>query len=193
MITLSLLLMLGAPSQAQTAPAESPAAVGQLQSADPAVSGAKLDDLFKRFTSGSPMIPTLKEVQAENLRRALAPRPGEFKASILLPMDPALRGPGPIPDSPRRTTTENVDVSVSRPLPRVELGVGFGAQRVYAGNGPYEDDKSAYASVRIDLSKNILGRKLFHMPTAVHTKTKIGDSDAQVSSGEYSIDTLRKP
>lgn len=178
-IILGLLLSLTAPSRAQVAPAPAEQ-----------VQPGNLDEVFRRFTSGKPMIPTLKEVQAEQLKRDLAPRP-EDVSSATPGSNFALRNRPPL-ENIRRQTAESVDVAVSRPLPRVEFGVGYSESNVYVSSRHVEDNVSKYAFVRIDLSKNALARKLLHSPTAVHTETEVGEK-VRVDSDEYTTKFLAHP
>jgi hypothetical protein len=183
MILLGLLLSLAAPSRAQVAPAP-------VEQATP----VNVDELFQRFTSGRPMIPTLKEVRAEQLKRDLAPWKGEGDAPSGLPgrsdfghfNQPPMQGV-------RRETTESVDVAVSRPLRRVELGVGASQEDVSVGNRRVSGDTSGYGFARLDLSKTPLVRKLFHSPTAVHAVTEVQDDRVQVSKDDYTVDFLKHP
>ena len=183
MILLGLLLSLAAPSLAQTAPAP----VEQ-------VTPGTLDDIFSRFASGRPMIPTLKEVQAAQLKRDLAPRKGEGDA----PAGPPGRSEfghfnQPPMQGVRRASTESVDVAVSRPLRRVELGVGASEQDVSVGNRSVSSDTSGYGFVRLDLSRTPLARKLLHSPTAIHAEISVQDDKASVSKDEYTVDFLKHP
>lgn len=181
MLALGLLLSLAAPARAQTAPA--PAAP---------VDAARIDELFKRFTSGQPMIPTLKEVEAERLKRDLAPRK-EDEA----PAAPVFAGIGrcsaPPMEGVRRDTTESLDVAVSRPVGRVELGVGAATENVVVGRRTVFDDRRAYGFVRLDLSKLPLPRKLLHSPAATHAETVVQDDKIQVSKDDYTVDFLKHP
>jgi hypothetical protein len=188
MRSFALLLTLAAPLRAQTAalpPAPAPAA-------EVPADDAKLDELFRRFTSGRPMIPTLKEVQAEQSRRDLAPRPDEGGSAAAGSHAGFGFGNQPPLANERKATRESVDVAVSRPLPRAELGVGYSEANLYAGSLRLEHDVSKYAFLRIDLSKSPLPRKLFHSPTAVRVETEVGER-VRVSSDDYSIRSLPRP
>jgi hypothetical protein len=180
MILITLLFLFAAPSRAQIAPAPTEA-----------VRGDNLDDVFRRFNSGKPMIPTLKEVQAEQLKRDLAPRPGKEDSPEGASTNFANRNRPPLANV-RRQTTESVDVAVSRPLPRVELGVGYSEMDVHAGNRRVAGDTSKYGFLRIDLSKIPLPRKFLHSPTAVHTETEVGEK-VRVDSDEYTTRFLKHP
>jgi hypothetical protein len=183
---LSALLLI--PAHAQNSPTltEGPAPVETVQPAN-------VDELFSRFTSGRPMIPTLKEVQAQQLKRDLAPRKGESVTAEL----PGRSNFGPFSQPPmqgvRRDSTESVDVALSRPARRVELGVGVSEEDVNVGNRHLSGDTSRYGFVRIDLSKAPLARKLFHSPTAVHAQTEIQDDHVHVSQDDYTVDFLKHP
>jgi hypothetical protein len=180
MIILGILLALAAPSHAQIAPP-----LPETASVEPLPS-EKLDELFRQFTSGRPMIPTLNEARAAQLRGDLAQHPSEGGSfGTTLRTDFALRRKPPLTNV-RRTTSERMDVAVSRPVSPVEIGMGSSETNVYEGNRHLEDDKSVYAFLRIDFSKNPLARKLFHSPTAVHTKTEVGEH-VRVASDEYSV------
>ena len=189
MIAWGLLLALASPSRAQvaTALAEAPAPVE-------AVQPSNVDELFSRFTSGRPMIPTLKEVQADQLKRDLAPRNGAVSGSLELPgrsdfghfNQPPMQGV-------RRDSAESVDVAVSRPVRRVELGVGYSEEDVNVGSRHISGGTSQYGFVRIDLSKVPLARKVLHSPTAVHTETEIQDDHVHVSKDDYTVDFLKHP
>ncbi|HXT00582.1 MAG TPA: hypothetical protein VN915_07905 [Elusimicrobiota bacterium] len=186
MILLGLLLSLAAPSRAQVAPAAGPAPVGQ-------VDERNLDEVFKRFTSGKPMLPTLKEVQAEQLKRDLAAPLKRDEAAVV----PSGAGIGlfsqPPRDGVRRDTTERVDVTVSRPVSRVELGVGVSEEDIDIGRRRIAGGQSAYGFVSLDLSKIPLKRKLFHSPTATHSEVVLQDDRVQVSKDEYTVDFLKHP
>ena len=183
MIVLGLLLSLAAPLRAQVAPAPVPA-----------VEPGQLDELFKRFTSGKPMLPTLKEVQAAQLKRDLAPRPDD-KTAPALPRTAADIGrySQPPKEGVRRDTTESVDVAVSRPLARVELGLGAAQENVVVGRRSVSDERRVYGFLSLDLSKVALPRKLFHSPTATHTETVVQDDRVQVSKDHYTADYLKHP
>ncbi|HEX4048725.1 MAG TPA: hypothetical protein VH309_12860 [Elusimicrobiota bacterium] len=190
MIACGLLLALALPASAQVAPA---------LPAEPApaspVTPSNLDDVFRRFTSGQLMIPTLKEVQAEQLQRDLARAPEDG--------DGALPGPqtgaglalfsAPPMNGVRRETTERVDVAVSRPARRVELGVGYSLEDVNIGNRHIEGGTSWYGLAQIDLSKVPLARKLFHSPTAVHSEVVLQDDHVSVDQDDYTVDFLKHP
>jgi hypothetical protein len=189
MIAWGLLLALASPTHAQVAPAltEAPAPVG-------AVQPSNVDELFSRFTSGRPMIPTLKEVQAEQLKRDLAPRKEAGGVTLEIPgrsdfghfNQPPMQGV-------RRDSTESVDVAVSRPMRRVELGTGFSEEDVNVGTRRISGSTSQYGFLRIDLARAPLARKLFHSPTAVHTETETQDDHVHVSKDEYTTDFLKHP
>jgi hypothetical protein len=183
MLLLGLLLSLAAPSRAQVAPAPAPQ-----------VEPGTVDEIFKRFASGKPMIPTLKEVQAEQLKRDLAPRKDDGSGASSTPgvsefghfNQPPMQGV-------RRDTTESVDVAVSRPLRRIELGAGYAQEDVYRGTKHLMGDTRGYGFVRLDLSKVPLARKLLHSPTAVHSEILVQDDKTQVSKDEYTTRFLTHP
>lgn len=182
MLPLALFLSLAAPSRAQVAPAP----VAQ-------VDAANLDDVFKRFTSGKPMLPTLKEVQAEQLKRDLAPR----KKNAAAEGSPDGSGVGLFGQPPlegvRRDTIDRVDVAVSRPSRRVELGVGISEEDVNIGRRRIAGGQSGYGFVRFDLSKFPRPRKIFHSPTAIHSEIVLQDDRVHVSKDEYTVDFLKHP
>jgi hypothetical protein len=93
----------------------------------------------------------------------------------------------------RRDATESVDVAVSRPLRRVELGAGYAQEDAYVGNRRLTGDTREYGFVRLDLSKTPLARKLFHSPTAVHAEVLAQDDKLQVSKDEYTTRFLKHP
>jgi len=180
-IVLGLLLSLAAPARAQVAPA--PAAP---------VTAADVDEVFQRFASGKPMIPTLKEVQAQQLKRDLAPFKKEAAASV-----PPGAGVGLFSQPPRegvrRDTTESVDAAVSRPVRRVELGVGVAEESVVIGRRAVSSEQRAYGFARFDLSKVPLPRKLFHSPTAIHSENVLQSDRVQASQDEYTVGFLKHP
>lgn len=183
MILLSLLLSLAAPSGAQVAPA--PGAP---------VDASNLDEVFKQFTSGKPMLPTLKEVQAARLKRDLAPRPEDKPAAEGVPVEAGIGlFSQPPREGVRRDATEYVDVAVSRPARRVELGVGVSEENVNVGSRHVAGGQSAYGFVRFDLSKLPPARRLFHSPTAIHGESVLQDDRVQVSKDEYTVDFLKHP
>jgi hypothetical protein len=180
MMLLGLLLSLAAPAPAQVGPAPSAQ-----------VEPGAVDELFKRFTSGRPMIPTLKEVQAEQLKRDLALRPeakdpGEGPSTSF-----AQRNRPPLTNI-RRQTDESVDVAVSRPLPRLELGVGYSETNVYQGQRRVQDTTRKYAFLSVDLSRFPLRRKFLHSPTAVHAESEVGEK-IRVEKDEYTTRFLKHP
>jgi hypothetical protein len=180
MMLLGLLLSLAAPSGAQAGPA--PCAQ---------VEPGAVDELFKRFNSGRPMIPTLKEVQAEQLKRDLAPRP-EARGSDEGPSGGfAQRNRPPLTDT-RRQSDESVNVAVSRPFPRVELGAGYSETNVYEGRRHLQDASRKYAFLSIDLSRLPPPRKLLHLPTAVHEESEVGEN-IRVEKDEYTARFLKHP
>jgi hypothetical protein len=179
MIALGLILAFAAPARAQIAPAPAEQ-----------VTPENLDDVLRRFTSGRPMIPTLKEVQADRLKRDLSPRPDEDATAPAQPPI-SLRNQNPQWNF-RRETTESVDVAVSRPLRRLELGVGVKDTGVYQGSRNIEGRQDVYAFVRVDLARVPLARKLFHSPTAVHAQTEAGET-VRVQSDEYTTKFLTHP
>jgi hypothetical protein len=179
-IVLGLLLALAAPSRAQVAPAPSAP-----------VDASNLDDVFKRFASGKPMLPTLKEVQAEQLKRDLAPRKTDEAAAPAVPGLADFRRP-PM-EGVRRDTIESVDVAVGRPVRRLELGVGVAEENAAVGTRAVFSDQRAYAFARFDLSKVPLPRKLLHSPTAIHAESVLEDGKAQVKKDEYTTRFLTHP
>lgn len=184
MIVLGLLLSLAAPVRSQVAPA--PAAP---------VDASNLDEVFRRFASGRPMLPTLKDVQAEKLKRDLAPRKEDGgAAAAAAPAGSSLgRFSQPPMEGVRRDTTESVDVAVSRPVRRAELGVGYAQENAVVGSRPVFSDQRAYGFVRLDLSKLPLPRKVFHSPTAVYTESVVQDDRVHVSKDDYTVDFLKHP
>jgi len=181
MIVLALLFSLAAPARAQVAPA--PAAP---------VDASNLEDVFKRFASGAPMIPTLKDVQAAQLKRDLAPLKEAETAAA-----PRAGGIGLFSQPPmegvRRDATQSVDVTLSRPLKRLELGAGAAEEDVVVGRRTVSTDRRYYGFVRLDLSKAPLPKKLFHSPTATHTETVVQNDKVQISQDEYTVDFLKHP
>jgi hypothetical protein len=182
MLVLGVLLSLAVPAPAQTAPAPSAP-----------VNASNLDEVFKRFTTGQPMMPTLKEIRAEQLKRDLAPRESDESA----PTAPEPAGIGlfgqPPRDGVRRDATESVDVAVSRPFKRLELGVGAAQEDVAVGRRSISSDQRAYGFVRLDLSKIPLRRKLLHAPTATHSEIVVQDDKVHVSKDEYTVKYLKDP
>lgn len=182
-------MALALPAGAQVAPAlpASPAPAAP-------VTPSNLDEIFQRFASGQPMLPTLKEVQAEQLKRDLARKPDHdatdpgpsLGAGVSLFSAPPREGV-------RRETTERVDVAVSRPVRRVELGTGYSAMDVNIGPRHIEGGTSWYGFARFDLSKAPLARKLFHSPTAVHSVVVVQDDHVSVSQDDYTVDFLKHP
>jgi hypothetical protein len=183
----ALCLALAGSAPAQTAPAlpATPAPVGR-------VTGENLDEIFQRFASGRPMIPTLREVQESQLKRDLAPRASDGSPAVGAPA-PTFAGRGtPARPGERRTTLESVDVAVSRPLPRLEFGLGASQRDVETGNLHQGSSTSKYAFASLDLSRTPLKRKFLHSPTAVHAQIEIGDK-VRVESDGYTTDFLKHP
>jgi hypothetical protein len=188
MITLGILLALAAPSRAQIAPAPtgSPAPAELVQPGN-------VDEIFKRFASGRPMIPTLKELQAERLKRDLAPRKDQGVGEPAAPGIDFGHFNQPPMQGVRRDSTESVDVAFSRPARRVELGTGVSEEDVYTGSRRIEGGQRAYGFVRFDLSKAPPLRKLFHSPTAIHSEVEVQDDHTRVAKDEYTVDFLKHP
>jgi hypothetical protein len=188
MIAWGLMLALASPSRAQVAPAltEAPAPVE-------AVQPSNVDEFFSRFTSGRPMIPTLKEVQAQQLKRDLAPLKGDGGSADLPGGSILGHFNQPPQQGVRRDSTERVDVAVSRPVRRIEVGAGYSEEDINIGNRHVSGNTSQYGFLRFDLSKAPLARKLLHSPTAVHAETEIQDDRVHVSQDDYTTDFLKHP
>lgn len=184
--TLSALLLVPARAQTAPAPTEGPAPVE-------AIRPSNVDELFRQFNSGRPMLPTLKEVRAQQLKRDLAPLKGSGDAEGLPGRSDFAHFNQTPPPGVRRDFAESVDVAMSRPARRVELGAGYSEEDVYEGNRHLSSVASRYGFVRFDLSKTPLARKLFHSPTAVHSETETQDDHAHVSKDEYTVDFLKHP
>ncbi|MFI5350091.1 MAG: hypothetical protein ACHQ2Z_11140 [Elusimicrobiota bacterium] len=189
MIIMGLLLTLAAPSHAQTVPA----LPNEPTNASSPVSPENLDEVFSQFASGKPMIPTMKQVEADRRARDLSGPPLEngsnpdaAGASLLLVHS------RPSPVAVRREMTESVDVAVSRPAPRLEFGAGYAERSVDVGYRPVESDDSVYGFARVNLAKTLPARKLFHSPTAVHTQIEAGEK-LHVSAEDYTTRFLTHP
>ena len=187
MIVLGLLWALASPSCAQAAsvPPEAPAPAA-------AVTPENLDDMFRRFASGRPMIPTLKEVQADRPRANFPAVPVADDTALPATRSDFARRDTPPLANDYRMTGEKVDVSMARPLPRLELGFGYSSNDAYLGDRHIEGYTNQYAFAHLDLSRAGAARKLVHSPTAVYTETELGEH-TRVSNDDYSIRSLAKP
>jgi hypothetical protein len=193
---LILTLVLTSPLRAQTSaptPSEEVQAAADQAAKDPAAAGAKLDDLFGRLNSARPLLPQInsKDVELERLKRRLMPRPEDSAPAAPDGSRVSLRIPN-ASDRGRRETRESVDVAFSRPLPRVELGIGASERNVYWGTEQVENHRNAYLFLRVDLSRNPPASKLLHSPTVVHAESEVGPRN-RVRSDEYSLHSLPRP
>jgi hypothetical protein len=191
MISATLLLILSVSARAQIAPAEpTPADMAHDISAqadkNPAGASASLNDLFRKLSTPGIALPTWKEVQQERMKRDLSiPSNDEPK-----PQEPYILGGPRTADYQIGQTRGAADVSFSRPLSRVELGLGASQTNVFLGNQQLSSDNAGYASVRINISRLAPKRKLIHSPTAIVDESDVTPSHVRVASHSYDIHSL---
>lgn len=190
-LLLPLLLCATARAQlvpAEPTPAESANAIGAQAAKDPAAASAALDDLYRRLSSPRIVLPTWEEVQQDRLRRDLS-RPPDGSATTdaqtyfgLSRIDPQLR-----------TTRESVDVTLSRPFPRVGLGAGWTQTTIYVNDQRVSRDEAKYFLLTVDVSRLVRPARLLTPPLVDHAETEVSPSHVRVTDDRRVVDSLKLP
>jgi hypothetical protein len=191
-LALPLAFVLLAPARAQIAPAEptpdeSARAIGVQAAKDPAAASAALNDLFRRLSLPRVVLPTWQEVQQDRLRRDLVGAPARPAPSDASTVDRA-----PI-DPQGRTTRESVEATLSRPLPRVGLGVGCAQTAVDQYDERLFRDQAKFLFLGIDLSRIARPPRLLAPPVVDHDLIELAPSRVRVRSEEFVVDSLKLP
>jgi len=186
-------VLLAAPARAQTAAAPSPdeqaRAAAALAVKDPAAAAAALEKTFAALNAPRVVLPTWEQVQRERMRRDLMPRGTSESPRGALSTTPSPRDTRSPLARRRRDSRESLDVAFSRPLPHVELGLGWTETAIDDGRSAARERvwDDAHAFLRIDLSKAIPARKLLHSPTFVHRQTETSDERIRATREDYDV------
>jgi hypothetical protein len=196
-VLFSVFLLASARAQqvpAEPTPSESARAIAAQAARDPAGADASLADLFRRLASPRVVLPSWEDVQADRLRRDWT-RPSGAGASLAAPEDvPAARAcdfSGV--DGLRRAHRESVDVTLSRPLPRVGLGAGWAETDVRAGGRDLRGDAAPHLFLSVDLARFVRPVRLLPPPLVEHVETTAAASVVHVDDDEYAVDSLKLP
>jgi hypothetical protein len=178
---LAACVLLSAPVRAQT--------VAALAAKHPEGASAALAQEIAALSEPKLVLPTWKEVQQDRLRRDLTSLDGSSSA-------PAAPGVGLVDRQPpngvlraRRFTRETLDVQFLRPLPRVELGLGWTEVGVDDGSratGARTGD-DAHAFLRVDLSRIAAPRRPLHSPTFVHERSEVSADRSAAARDDYDV------
>jgi hypothetical protein len=179
--------------RAQSVPAEpTPDAaartIGAQASKDPDAASASLADLFRRLASPQVILPTWDEVQSAQWNRTAA---GEREAGAN-----AAGASGVLPlsdDGLRHFHRQSIDVTLSRPLPRVGLGAGWSETDVRRGEQRQRGREYRYLQLTIDLSRFPRPARFVVPPLVTHRESETGSPNMRVRTDEHVVDSLKLP